>query len=170
MNSRRWALQLPPLWLRWALACLVAVAVIASVVILADRAGPEGPSSEAGAEAETNRIADLAITEDEAPHSAGLAAGAAPASALERAIAGDVRARIAAGELTGPLQSVRCAATGSGVAGRDPYRCTVHSDGVAYPFLGVADVSGGRLTWCKVDPPAVAGTGSEIPISAGCRG
>jgi hypothetical protein len=169
MSPQRWDLPLPPLWARWVLAVAVAVAVIASVVIAVDRAGPAGPSSEAGAEAETNRIADVAITEDQAPHSAALAGGAAPAVALERAIAADVRRRIADGQLTGPVQSVRCAAAGAGAAGRSPYRCTVHSDGVAYPFLGVADARSRRLTWCKVDPPAVPGEGAEIPVSAGCR-
>ena len=115
------------MWARWVLAILVAVAVIASIVIAVNRAGPEGATSEAGAEAEANRLADIAITEDEAPHSASLPPGSEPTAALERAIARDVRQRIAGGQLTGPLQGVTRSAAGTGSSGRDPYSCTVHS-------------------------------------------
>jgi hypothetical protein len=169
MSSRRRTVQLPPIWARWVLAIVVAVAAVASLVIAIDRAGPEGPTTEAGAEAEVNRVSDIAITEDQAPHFAGLPAGSAPAPALERAIASDVRQRIADAQLTGPLQSVTCRAAGAGSAGRDPYHCTVHSAGIAYPFLAVVDERGQRLAWCKIDPPPVSGVGPEIPISASCR-
>ncbi|MGP0101050.1 MAG: hypothetical protein ACLPUT_05430 [Solirubrobacteraceae bacterium] len=157
------------MWARWALASAVAVALIASIVIAIHRAGPEGPTSEAGAEAEVNRLSDIAIAEDQAPHSASLSARSAPAAALERAIASDVRQRIAKAQLTGPLQGVSCGAAGAGSAGRAPYRCTVHSAGIAYSFQAVVDKRRQRLTWCKVDPPPVAGVGVEIPISASCR-
>jgi hypothetical protein len=162
-------MQPPPLWLRWVLAVVVAVAVIVSIVIAIHRAGPEGPASEAGAEAETGRVADLAITEDEAPRSGKLAAGSEPTPALEAAIGKDVEGRIGAGQLTGPLQGVRCRPSGAPSKGRDPYRCTVRSAGIEYPFLAVVDASVGRLTWCKVDQSAVADAGPEIPISPSCR-
>ncbi len=164
-------MQLPPLWARWVLAIVVAVAIIASIVITIDRAGPEGggATSEAGAELETNRVADIAITEDEAPHSTPLAPGSQPASALEQAIAGDVRRRIAAGRLTGPLEGVSCSAAGAGSAGRSPYRCTVRSAEIAYPFLAVVDERVRRLTWCKVDQQPKGESSPEIPIDASCR-
>ena len=139
-------------------------------MIATQRAGPEGSTSEAGAEAEINRIADLAITEDEAPHFAALAGGAASAAALEQAIAADVHKRIADRQITGPLESVRCRSSGTARAGRVPYRCAVRSSGIAYQFLGVVDETGRRLAWCKIDPPAPGGAGPEIPISASCRG
>ncbi len=157
------------MWARWVLAILVAVAVIGGIVIAINRAGPDGGTSEAGAEAETNRLADVAITEDEAPHFAGLPPGSVPTSALERAIARDVRQRIAGGQLTGPLEGVSCSAAGTGSTGRNPYSCTVHSAGVAYPFRAVIDERHQRLTWCKIDQPPVANTGPEIQISASCR-
>ncbi len=169
MSSGRWAARLPPMWARWMLAVLVGAAVIVGTVVAINRAGPEAPTSEAAAEAEINRASDIAITEDEAPHSAGLAAGAAPAAALERAIAQDVHQRIASHQLTGPLQSVICTAAGAGSAGRDPYHCTVRSSGISYPFLAVAEEPAKRLTWCKDDPPAVANAEPEVPISASCR-
>ena len=159
------------LWRRWVLAAAVAAALLLALVIAVHRAEPEGASSEAQAEAETNRIADEAIAEDEAPHSAALAKGLTAAVALQRAIAGDARSRIESGQLAGPLQSVTCtaAAGGGSAAGRTPYRCTVRSDGVSYPFLAVADESTRQLVWCKVVEPAVAQAGPEVPVSMRCR-
>jgi len=106
------------------------------------------------------------ITEDEAPHFASLPPGAEPSSALQRAIARDVAQRIADGKLTGPLQDVTCSAAGPGSTGRDAYRCTVHSAGIAYPFLAVVDERRQRLAWCKVDQSPEAHVSPEIPISA----
>lgn len=157
------------MWARWALAIVVAVAVLASIVIASHRAGPEGASSEAAAEAEVNRLSDNAIAEDQAPHSAGLPPGSAPGSALERAIASDVRQRIADQQLTGPLRGVACTPAGAPLAGREPYRCTVHSAGIIYPFQAVVDERRQRLTWCKIDPPPIAEASPEVPISASCR-
>jgi hypothetical protein len=157
------------MWARWTLAIVLAVAVVAAIVIATSRAGPEGSSSEAAAEAEVNRISDIAITEDQAPHSAILAPRSAPAAALEQAIALDIRRRIVSAQLTGPLGGVACVEAGAGRAGRVPYRCAARSAGIAYTFLAVVDVSRQRLTWCKVDPPPVSGVGPEIPISASCR-
>jgi hypothetical protein len=170
VNPRRPFLQLPPLWARWVLALIVAAAIIAAIVITIDRAGPEGggAASEAGAELETNRVADIAITEDEAPRSTALAAGSQPIPALERAIAGDVRRRIAGGQLTGPLDGVSCSAAGAGSAGRSPYRCTVRSAEIAYPFVAVVDSRRQRLTWCKVDQQPKGEVSAEIPLSRSC--
>jgi hypothetical protein len=161
--------QLPPMWARWALAIVVAVAVIAGIVIAVNRAGPEGATTEAGAEAEINRMSDIAISEDEAPHSAAFAPGSAPTKALEGAIAGDVRQRITDTQLTGPLQSVTCRTAGAPSGARRPYSCTVRSASIAYPFLAVLDEARHRLTWCKIDEPAAADAGPEIPVSASCR-
>jgi hypothetical protein len=162
-------MQAPPLWLRWVLASVVAAAVIAGIVIAVGRAGPEGGATEAGAEAEINRLADITISEDEAPHFAGFTAGSKSTAALERAISSNVRQRIAAHQLTGPLQGVRCKASGRARAGRRPYRCTARSADIAYPFLAVVDEHRRRLAWCKVDPRPPGGSGPEIPISTSCR-
>jgi hypothetical protein len=167
MNETRWAALLPPLWARWALGIAVAVAVIATVVIAIHRAGPEVNTSEASAEAEVNRISDIAISEDQAPHSTGLSVGSAPVPALTQAITLDIRQRIAAGKLTGPLQHIACRAAGRASAGRAPYSCTVRSAGITYPFVAVLDKR--RLTWCKVDPPPVANVGPEVPVSSSCK-
>ncbi len=169
MSSWQRAVQPPPLWLRWVLAIAVAAALATAIVIAIHRAGPEAPSTEAGAEAEVNRVSDIVITEDQAPHSASLPPGLAPAAALHQAIASDVHQRIAHAQLTGPLESIACKAAGTGSAGRDPYNCAVRSAGITYKFLAVVDPSQRRLTWCKVDPPPVAGDGEEVPVSASCK-
>jgi hypothetical protein len=169
MNSLRRTLQPPPMWARWLLAVVVGVAVIAGIVIVISHAGPDGATSEAGAQAEVNRLADIAIAKDEAPHVAGLPLDSVPAVALEQAITRDVSQRIASGQLTGPLQGVSCSVAGAGSSGRDPYRCTVHSSGIADTFLAVVDERRQRLTWCKLDQPPVGEPGPEIPISASCR-
>ncbi len=168
MSSPRFAALLPPMWVRWVLATVVAVALLVSLVIAVHRAGPDNSASEAGAEAEVNRLADIAISEDQAPRSAALAGGVAPASALERAIARDVAQRIVHERLTGPFQGVVCHGAGNGAAGRAPYDCTVHSANIAYSFVAVLDRRRRQLTWCKVDQPAKPGAGPEIPISASC--
>jgi hypothetical protein len=156
------------MWARWVLAAIVAVGVVAFIVIRVERAGPEGSSSEAAAEAETNRLADIAITEDEKPHFAALTAGSAT-EMLEQSIASDVRARIASQQLTGPLEGVSCRRTSATRAGRTPYSCTARSAQVSYPFVAVVDTVARQLAWCKVDPPATAGGGPEVLISPKCR-
>lgn len=166
-----------PLRTRWLLTIVVYGAVVATVVIVVHDSGGGGGSAgasagtEAAAVAEANREGRVAIAEDEAPHGARLAPGLSPQVALQRAIAMDVRGRIAHGELTGPLQSVACKLTAAHSSGnRQPLSCTVRSAGISYPFVGVADQRTGELTWCKVDPPPQAGAPLEVPVSTRCAG
>jgi len=165
------ALRELPLWGRWLLTILVFALAAAAIVIVVHDANTSNraSASEADAEAEADREGQVAIRQDEAPHVASLAAGASARVALERAIAADARGRIAHGQLTGPLQSVHCAAAGHAHADRRPFSCTVDSAGVSYPYMAVADQRAKRLTWCKVDPPPTAGAPLEVPVSASCR-
>lgn len=162
-----------PLWARWLITILAFAALIAVIAIVA-RSGGKGNAngssqSEAAAVAEANREGQIAIAQDQAPHTASLRPGVSSEAALERAITADVRSRIEHGALTGPLQSVSCRAAGSVRAGRQPFRCTVRSAGIAYPFLAVADAQALMLTWCKVDPPPEANAPLEVPVSPRCR-
>jgi hypothetical protein len=168
----------PPLWARWVLTILgfaVLIVAIGIVVRSNDGGGGGGVSgsakSEAQAEAEAEHEGRIVVGQDQAPHVAPLRSGVAAEVALERAITIDVNGRIADGELTGPLQSVRCQASGpqSHAGRRWPFRCTVRSAGIAYPFLGVLDERARELTWCKVDPPPEAGAPQEVPVSSRCR-
>jgi hypothetical protein len=160
----------PPLWARWLLTILTfAVLTLAVVVFVHDHSeGTSAPTkSEREAEVEANREGNVVIEEDQAPHTARLGAGAATLTALERAISGDARGRIQAGNLTGPFQSVHCEAKGTADANR-AFRCTVRAAGVNYPYVAVLDENTRQFTWCKLDPPPVSGT-PEVPVSARCR-
>lgn len=160
----------PPLWARWLLT-IFAFAVLSLAVVVFVHAHSEGTSaptkSEREAEVEANREGNVVIEEDQAPHAARLAAGVATLTALERAISGDARGRIKAGNLTAPFQSVHCEAKGPTGTNR-AFRCTVHTAGVAYPYLAVLNERTRELTWCKVDPPPVSGS-PEVPVSSRCR-
>jgi hypothetical protein len=160
----------PPLWARWLLTILAfAVLIFAAVVVVRNYSeGSSAPTkSEREAEVEANREGNIVVEQDQAPHTAPLRSGVPTRVALERAITADARRRIQSGELTGPLQSVRCGPSGSSHAGRRAVHCAVRSAGVTYPFLAVLDEPAHRLTWCKVDPPANGAT--AIPVSARCR-
>jgi len=142
---------------------------ITAIAILA-RSGGSGVSqqSEAGATLEANREGRIAIAQDEAPHTAPLPAGVSAPAGLERAIAADVRGRIEHGQLTGPLETVRCRESGHAQAGRHLLRCTARSAGIAYPFLGDLAEPTRELTWCKVDPATSADASLEVPVSPRC--
>jgi hypothetical protein len=163
------AIRRTPLWARWLITVLVFVVLIfVGRGFIHNSEGASGPSSaELKAEAEANREGDIVVEEDQAPHTASLRPGAQGRVALEAAIAADAHNRVQSGELTGPFQSVRCAVSGSPRAGRQAFRCTVRSAGIAYTFLAVLDEPAHQLTWCKVDPPANGAT--AIPVSARCR-
>ncbi len=163
-----------PLWGRWLVTIVVYGVAIAAVVIVI-RGGVSGggggvtTQSEAKAEAQANHEAQIVIEEDQGPHVATWRSHTPAPIALKDAITGDVNARIATQQLTGPLQSVHCAPSGAASTGRVAYRCTVTTAGIAYPFLAVADRHAGRLTWCKVDPPPSFGGSTTIPISSRCK-
>jgi len=166
--GRRGALQRPPLWARWVITIAAFAVAIAVVAAIARGGGSPGTAQdEAEATREANRVGRIAIGEDQAPHTARLASGLAPPAGLRAAITRDVHGRITHGELTGPLQSVRCAAAGSGR--RQAYRCTVRSAGLSYPFDAVYSKSTRTLSWCKVDPPPRRGEPLEVPLSPRCR-
>jgi hypothetical protein len=163
----------PPLWVRWVLTIVGFAVLIVAIGIFVHHVNHESGAStaeSAKAEEEANREAEIVLAQDQAPHTAVLHLGSrlATRTALERAIAGDVHARIDDGQLTGPLQSIGCQTSGASRGGRQPFRCTVRSAGITYPFLAVADERRGELTWCKIDPPPAPGA-TEAPVSPRCR-
>jgi hypothetical protein len=157
------------LWARWLLTILAfVVLILVGRGFVHDSEGASGPTNaERTAEVEANREGDIVVEEDQAPHAATLRAGVPRRLAIEDAIAADARDRVQSGELSGPLQSVRCATAGSPSGGRQAFHCTVRSSDIAYRFLAVFDAQTHQLTWCKVDPPANGAT--AIPVSARCR-
>jgi type II secretory pathway pseudopilin PulG len=111
--------------------------------------------------------------------------GAAAVTALEAAVTRDARARVQAGSLKGPIERTDCQAyapkprTGPTLR----FECTavsavINRDGKAagvlgYPFWAKADVSRGRLYWCKVNPkPGERATGEgelDVPLDPRCN-
>jgi hypothetical protein len=159
----------PPLWARWLLTLLAFALLILVIRALASRSVSSSAESSPRAEAEADRVGELALATDEAPHGSRLHGGAPVEAALRGAIAADVHGRIRHGELTGPLQSVRCRPSGRPRAGRRPFSCTAVSAGISYPFLAVADERTRTLTWCKRDPAPTAGGPQTAQISSRCR-
>jgi hypothetical protein len=155
-----------PLWARW-FGTLLAFALLIFLIHTVVRIS--GAFSEASPEAEINRVSEIVIAQDQAPHTAPLLPGDTARFGLQSAIAADVRNRIRREELTGPLQSVHCAPSGSPQAGRRPFGCTVRSAGISFPFLGVVDERAETLTWCKRDPPPASNAPPTAPISSACR-
>ncbi len=155
-----------PLSTRWLLA-VAFFACLGLVAFLVVRGNDStAPTSNARGTLEANQIGQIVVNQDQAPHTAPLRGPASPRAALARAIAADVRARIASHDLTGPFGSVACSADREPHAGRDPFVCTVTAASLTYTFYGVADRRARRLVWCKED--AVAEAGLTVPLSPRC--
>jgi hypothetical protein len=158
-----------PLWSRWLLTVIAFAVLIVAIGILARSGGSSSREVPPSTEVEANREGAAVISVDQAPHSMPLGSSAPENVALERAIAGDVRKRVAHQQLTGPFQDVSCSPSGHPVAGRRPFACTVISAGISYPFVGVVDTRAQTLTWCKRDPPLAGNAPLDVPVSARCR-
>jgi len=154
------------LWVRYVLAIAATAALLAALVMAENSSN--GPARESpAAEAEANRESQIVVAQDQAPHGARLAAGLGPQVALERAITADASGRIRRQDMTGPLQSVRCAHSGAKRAVREAFSCQVIAGGLRYPFVGIVNRRAGSVVWCKRDPPPAPGFG--VAVSPQCR-
>ncbi len=98
---------------------------------------------------------------------------------LEQAIAADARARVRAGTLGGPIQSVQCSPYPPGTrvplqAAVGSYACVAVNRLITSgtkvlgvfgePFWARVDFARGRLAWCKINPrPGEGGAGTGPP-------
>ena len=179
-----------------ALALAVTVAVIASwpSVERGKRAGETERAREAAASLAARR---RALAEDQRPRrdtisngtraqiraAGGLTdAGAAAlvAGPLEAAIAADVRSRIRAGTLDGPVLNSRCEPVAVRSRLGANYNCFVLTNRrrnlgrtytSGYRFSARAQLPAGTLTWCKENPRPLHPTTYvlSLPISKDCR-
>jgi hypothetical protein len=176
------------------LAGVAAIALSWPTVERDKRAG-EAERAEQAAERRAARTREL--IEDQRPRRAALpaplrvrirAAGGLEAAAaanlagtrLESAIARDVRSRIAAGDLAGPLLETSCDAVKVRTASGAGYNCfalvsreraggRVLESG--YRFSARAELTPGTLVWCKENPRPLHPTSYviSVPISPECR-
>lgn len=167
-HARGSSLLHPPIWVRMVLALGVAAALLIALVrfVQANSGNTQPIVSPANANQEASEAA-IVITQDQAPVTVRLRAGAVPQMAITDAVRTDIAARIAHRQLDGPLRRVSCRQTRTGRGGRIGFSCTAVADGIGYPFLGVADVRTRSLSYCKRDPAPVPS--QEIPVSGRCR-
>ncbi len=112
------------------------------------------------------------LTSPAAAHMAG--------TRLEAAIARDVRSRIAAGDLPGPLLETTCSAVQVRAPRGAGYNCFALTNSTrvgervlesGYRFSAYARLPSGALAWCKENPRPLHPTSyvMSIPISPECR-
>jgi len=176
---------------------IVAVAAIAAAwpFVVRDREAGERDRAQAAA---AERAASLrALIEDQRPRHAVLTPGARAevrgagglrdpsaaalvATRLESAIAVDLRRRVAAGKLEGPLLEVSCKAVRVRSRLGADYNCFALTGRTrtggrvmesGYRFSARAQLPAGTLAWCKENPRPLHPTSFvlSVPISPECR-
>jgi hypothetical protein len=165
-DESSWLLRRPPMWVRWVLALGVAALLALALIVFVSHHNDNLLAHESPKAAErANRLAEIVVSQDQAPHRVTLAAGTSRA-AVAHAIRHAMTVRIAKGQAVGPLQGVRCA--GAGTRASDVgYRCRATAAGVGYPYQAVLDRRTRTLTFCKHDAPPVPSM--NIPVSPRCR-
>jgi hypothetical protein len=151
---------------RWFLSVLVAVVVLVVVVRFvrthnSDAPASQTPSGLARADAESTVV----VKQDQAPRVAKLKPGVAPAAGIASAVKADIDHSVNQGFINGPIESSKCRSLGPH-AQTMRFNCVVEAANIAYPFLGVVDVSAHRITYCKKDQPPVPS--QNIPVSRRC--
>jgi hypothetical protein len=157
----------PPLWLRWVLSLGVGAVLIVLLVRFVQHNSGTSPANESPAAAvRANREAEVLVAQDQAPRVARLAAGVAPATALQHATHADIAHLIAQGVINGPVGHSTCTPTGARATTPRGFRCTVVAANFNYQFVGVVDTRTRRITLCKRDPPPVPS--QNVPVSPRC--
>lgn len=116
-------------------------------------------------QAKVNKEAERVVAADQAPQEVKLTGGDSPHAAFVRTVHAAMSGLINKGVVDGPLQHVRCSRHGGGT-GHLGFSCVATADDVNYDYVGVVDVPGRRLTYCKRDEPPVPS--QNIPVSAAC--
>lgn len=156
-----------PAWARWALPFGVAALLMLALVLFVSHNNNDSLAHQSpGAVAQANREAAVLVAADQAPHAFAIEGHQAPRRAAERGVRIEMTELIARGTIPGTLRRITCTGAG-GTPARRALACTAVVAGVNYPFLGVVDRGGRRLTLCKRDEPPVPSM--NIPVSARCR-
>jgi hypothetical protein len=154
------------MWAQWVLSLGIAALLIFGLIRFVQSNGSTTPPAQSpSADVQANREAAALVAQDQAPHTARLRPGVAPAAALSAAIRADMVNEIVQQQIYGSLQRSTCAQTGSHAAQRG-YTCAVVVNGLPYPFVGVVDLGRRVITYCKRDPPPVPS--ESVPVSPRC--
>ncbi len=169
--ARRLNYRSLPLWFQWALPFTVAGALVIALVVWVHYENHHVPTVAAvinpSALSAQNAQAKTIMRQQQAPHSARLTPGLAPATGLERAIAHWLRRQIATGAMNGPLSGGSCVPTPGSTSARVALRCTMVTAQVNYPFYGVVVPAKGQITYCQRVTPPVYGM-DNLPLSPRC--
>jgi hypothetical protein len=146
------------------LSVLVAVVVLVVVVRFVQSHNSDATASQtATGLARANAESTVVVKQDQAPHVAKLKPGLSPEAGIARAVKADIASSVNQGFINGPIEHAGCRALAPHAA---RFSCTVVAANISYPFLGVVDVSAGRITYCKKDQPPVPS--QNIPVSRRC--
>jgi hypothetical protein len=142
------------------------------------RAGERDAAREARQERAARRAEVRRLARDQSPRSAPLRTGSSPARQLEGAITADARARVAAGQLDGPVQRTVCrrdaGEAGTPAGGSRRYRCLAVSSAAlgtvsGQEFIAQVDLRRRRLVWCHTNPAPLADTSQvSVPLPPEC--
>lgn len=156
-----------PLRVQWAIALLVGAAAVVALVLFVDH---NNNDKEATGSAKTlareNQQAQILIGQLQAPRTAAIAPGQSAQAAAAVAVTRTMRRRIRTGDVSGSFQGIACRRTGTR-GPRQAVSCHAKAGNVTYPYLGVADVRTGKLTYCWRDVPPLPS--ERIPVSPRCR-
>jgi hypothetical protein len=154
-------------WGRWVAPFAVAAALLVALILFVSHNNNNSLAHQnPAAVARANREAAILVAADQAPHVYRIEGHQAARRAIEKGVRIEMTELINRGTIGGTLHSIGCTRSG-GTAARQAFRCSAVVAGVNYPFLGVVDRSGKRLTLCKRDEPPVPSM--NIPVSASCR-
>jgi hypothetical protein len=167
-----------------------ALAVVAVVGFPSfERTKREGAAEARRAEQASLRARLRALRLDQRPHTSGMPAGdvraasraggltrpaalAVTSGSLAEAISHDVRARITAGSLEGPIRGADCRALRVSTATQASFNCFVELSShrvlgrrleSGYRFRGRADLAARRYVWCKENPRPLHPDTSHFP-------
>jgi hypothetical protein len=145
-----------PLWQRYAVSGVIAVALLTGMVIfVAGHNTDSGPTNiNPTATVQANREAEILVEQDQAPRTVRLPSGLVPVRALESVIHAHVSAQVKDGALSGPLTPARCHPTGAHTPTAVGFSCEIEAGSVNYPFLAAVDTAaGGGSQWKRGPPP-----------------
>jgi hypothetical protein len=154
------------MWVKWVASLTVGAILLVALILFVEHNNGNGEAAQnPGAVARANRESEILVAADQAPHVYRIEGRQSSRGAIAKGVRIEMTELINRGTIAGTLASIRCGRDG-GTSTRQAFRCTAVVAGVNYPFLGVVDRRGTRLTLCKRDEPPLPSM--NIPVSPRC--